>query len=248
MYLLFRFESAQQLSHLQDMGRFMEYVIAYASPDVEPLIDTRALDATVLTEEVAKALPYLYVGWKGTVKLKLGSVANRFKLHTDIFSSLEEENQPDSVAIYNITDEEEANTVKLGQAILRKKLNRHYELEYKSASLQSDMLESATWEQQKDEAIAYTADNSAPVPMLTALAAARSITVAEMVTLVNNAVTAYNTSITTLLAGRQAVEKEIKELTTIASVNKILHTRFGTAMSEAQMLVEGVETPATLNL
>lgn len=248
MYLLFRFEDPKQLQHLQDMGRFMEYVIAYASEDVAPIIDMQALDATVLTEEVAKALPYLYVGWKGTVKLKIGSVANRFKLHTDIFSSLEQENQPDSVAIYTINDEEIANTVKLGQAILRKKLNRHYVEEFKKLNLEADMLETATWEQQKAEAIAYTADSSASVPMLTALAAARSITVAQMVTLVNDAVTAYNTSITNLLAGRQTVEKEIKELTTIASVNKILHTRFGTAMSEAQMVVEGVETPATLNL
>jgi len=248
MYLLFRFESAAQLQHMTDLGRFMEYVIAYAPADVESLIDIGKLDAVVLTEDVAKALPYLYVGWKGTVKLKLGSVANALKLHTDIFSSLEDINQPDNVAIYPINDTEVANTVTLGKAILRKKLELYYVEKFKQLSLGVDVLESATWEQQKAEAVAYTADNTATVPMLAALATARGITTAEMVALVNSAVSSYNTAITTLLAGRQAIEKEIKALATIASINKILHTRFGTSMSEAQKTVEGISDPATINL
>jgi hypothetical protein len=69
-----------------------------------------------------------------------------------------------------------------------------------------------------------------------------------MVTLVNNAVSAYNTSMTTLLANKQTIEKEIKAIDTIGGFNKILHLRFGTSMSEAQMAVEGISDSATINL
>ena len=248
MYLLFRFEDPKQLQHVEDMGRFMEYVIGYVPADLEHVIDITKLDATVIPEAVAKSLPYLYIGWKGTVKLKIGCLADEFKLQRDIFSSLEQENEPDSVAVYTINDTEIANTVLLGAAILRKKLDFIYTEKYKSLSLQADPLESATWEQQKTEAAAFTADNSASVPMLDALATARGITTTAMVTLVNNAVSAYNTSMTTLLANKQAIEKEIKAIDTIGGFNKILHLRFGTSMSEAQMAVEGITDSATINL
>ena len=190
----------------------------------------------------------MYIGWKGTVKLKIGCLADEFKLQRDIFSSLEQENEPDSVAVYTINETEIANTVLLGAAILRKKLDFFYTEKYKSLSLQADPLESATWEQQKTEAAAFTADNSASVPMLDALATARGISTTAMVTLVNNAVSAYNTSMTTLLANKQTIEKEIKAIDTIGGFNKILHLRFGTSMSEAQMAVEGISDSATINL
>ena len=248
MYLLFRFEDPKQLQHVEDLGRFMEYVIGYVPADLEHVIDITKLDATVIPEAVAKSLPYLYIGWKGTVKLKIGCLADEFKLQRDIFSSLEQENEPDSVAVYTINETETANTILLGAAILRKKLDYYYTEKYKSLSLQADPLESATWEQQKNEASAYTADNTASVPMLDALATARGITTAAMVTLVNNAVSSYNTSMTTLLANKQAIEKEIKEINTIGGFNRMLHVRFGTSMSEAQMLVEEITESATINL
>jgi len=248
MYLLFRFEDPKQLQHVEDMGRFMEYVIGYVPADLEHVIDITKLDATVIPEAVAKSLPYLYLGWKGTVKLKIGCLADDFKLQRDIFSSLEQENEPDSVAVYTINETETANTILLGAAILRKKLDFFYTEKYKSLSLQADPLESATWEQQKREALEFAADSSAAVPMLDALATARGITTAAMVTLVTDAVSSYNTSMTTLLANKQTIEKEIKEIDTIGGFNKILHLRFGTSMSEKQMVFEGVTESATINL
>ena len=80
MYLLFRFEDPKQLQHVEDMGRFMEYVIGYVPADLEHVIDITKLDATVIPEAVAKSLPYLYIGWKGTVKLKIGCLADELSL------------------------------------------------------------------------------------------------------------------------------------------------------------------------
>jgi hypothetical protein len=222
----------------------MEYEIAHIDEQLEPHVDLEALDATVITEAVAKSLPFLYVGWKGTIKIKPGSLADELGVE-DLVGSTEDGS---GYTHHTITDTEIANTVELGKVILRKRLNEIYVEKFKKLNLQPDMLELATWDQQKTEAAAYAEDNTAPVPMLTALAAARSITVSEMATLVNNAVAAYNTSVAELLAARQTVEQTIKNMTEIGDFNVLLHTKFGVTMSQAQMEATGVSTPAAITV
>ena len=244
MYIIYKFLNASQRQHQTRIGAFMEYEIAHIDEQLEPHVDLEALDATVILEDVAKALPFLYVGWKGTIKIKPGSLADQLGVE-DLVDSTED----GSIYIHHtITDTEIANTIELGKVILRKRLNEIYIEKFKKLNLQPDMLELATWDQQKTEAAAYVEDNAAPVPMLTALAAARSITVSEMATLVNNAVAAYNTSVAELLAARQTVEQTIKNMTEIGDFNVLLHTKFGVTMSEAQMEATGVSTPAAITV
>jgi hypothetical protein len=244
MYIIYKFLNAAQRQHQTRIGSFMEYEIAHIEDQLEPFVDLEGLDATVITEAVAKALPFLYVGWKGTIKVKSGSLADQLGVE-DLVGSTEE----GSVYVHHtITDTEKANTVELGKVILRKRLNEIYIEKFKKLNLQPDMLELATWDQQKTEAAMYEVDNSADVPMLTALAAARGITLSAMATLVNNAVDAYNTSISSLLAARQGVEQTIKGMTEIGDFNVLLHTKFGVTMSEAQMEATGVSTPAAITV
>ncbi len=66
--------------------------------------------------------------------------------------------------------------------------------------------EVATWDQQKAEADAYTADDSANVPMLAGLAAARGIELAELVTRVHTKADAYSAAAGALLGAKQAAE------------------------------------------
>ena len=56
-----------------------------------------------------------------------------------------------------------------------------------------------TWDQQRSEATAYTADNTVSTPLLSAIATARGITVSELATKVLNNASAYESAYGTLL-------------------------------------------------
>ena len=62
--------------------------------------------------------------------------------------------------------------------------------------------------------------------MLSALATARSITVAEMVTKVNTAIQANQTKIQQLLSAKQQIEKSIKDCSTMIDCWLLLHSKF----------------------
>ena len=70
-------------------------------------------------------------------------------------------------------------------------LDGYYEHRLKTNTLDVTQIEQLSWDQQRKEADAYTADNSASTPLLTKLAEARGISVADMVIKVNNAIDGY---------------------------------------------------------
>jgi hypothetical protein len=65
-----------------------------------------------------------------------------------------------------------------------------------------------TWDQQRSEATAYTADNTVSTPLLSAIATARGITVSELATKILNNASAYESAYGTLL-GRYQKNKDI---------------------------------------
>ena len=69
-----------------------------------------------------------------------------------------------------------------------------------------------SWEQQRTEAIAYTADSGAAVPLITALAAAREITVAVLVTKINANVASYQTAYSASLGKKQKYSDQIETI------------------------------------
>ena len=73
-----------------------------------------------------------------------------------------------------------------------------FNVQFNSLSSGESALEQATWSQQLAEATAYITDNNASTPLLTSLAAARNLTVAQYAQNVVNANAAYTAKVNAL--------------------------------------------------
>jgi hypothetical protein len=124
-------------------------------------------------------------------------------------------------------------------------LDEVYDKRFVQANLPPSGLEGATWPQQKAAALAYSQDSTAEVPMLTALASARNITVSEMATKVLTALTNYNNTIAQLYATKQLRVEQIKACSSIADCNRMLHRHFDLHMPMKQTVDEGLQGEPT---
>ena len=80
------------------------------------------------------------------------------------------------------------------------------------------------------------------------MAEARGITVAEIANKIINAIADYNSKLSTLLAKKQLVEKEIKACQSIEDCKRLLHNRFEISMPVPQIDEEGITTPSKFDL
>ena len=96
-------------------------------------------------------------------------------------------------------------------------------------------LEQLSFEQQKSEAAAWTADNTASTPMLTTMATARGITVSALVSKINTKVAAYNSAVATKLGEQKVLEDEVDAFTTIAQAHAWRHQKLGLTASTEQL-------------
>ena len=90
-------------------------------------------------------------------------------------------------------------------------LEDYYSQQFINLSVNRTSQERATWDAQKAEAIAYTADNTVVTPTLTALANARGTDVATLAAQVLSAVANYNAAVTALFAEQETYTKQLKD-------------------------------------
>lgn len=81
--------------------------------------------------------------------------------------------------------------------------------------------EVASWDQQVKEAESLAANPSAPAPLLTAIAAARGVTVDHLAGLVRAKASAYAVAIGAIIGKRQALEDQLKAAASIDAINAI---------------------------
>jgi len=242
MYLLFKSVDDKVRRNVQIYGQWTLWTIGYIPETHVDILEYKHLNPTVLDEPVAKAWIFIgedrdYISVKdNTVQLEQLNMSN--SMEEDVYKQK-----------YYLTDENKANTTKLMQAIMRKWLDEVYDKRLQSLNLSASELEKDSWAEQRAEAEAYNADNNASCPMLQSLATARGITLAEMVTKVLDAVSAYNDQVATLLAAKQVVETEIKACASIPDCNRLLHNRYDLQMPIQQQEDElGDHQNSTLNL
>lgn len=241
MYILFKTTGSDKLGIIQIVGRVLNYAVGFVPNTHVDIADYNFLKPTVLDEGIAMgwkffALPRDYINVRpGTPQNEQLSVA--------------ESNEPTGEKIkYYLTDEDKANGAAFMRALMRQILDDVYDKRFAQLNLMTSSLEQGTWTQQRTEAEAYQADNSITTPMLSALATARGITVADMATKVLLAVDKYNQDVANLLASKQAVEQEIKQCDTIADCNRLMHNRFDCSMPASQAQAEGVTTSSKFDL
>jgi predicted DNA-binding ribbon-helix-helix protein len=241
MYILFKAVNEQQQGIVQTVGRVLNYTVGQLIDTHTDIADYNHLNPKVLPENVALAWKF-FGTYRDYISVRTGTLQNE---QLQIINSAEATGEKEK---YFLTDEDKANAAEFMKAVMRMMLDEVYDKRFVQANLTSSTLESSTWAEQRKEAEAYNADSSAPVPMLTALAQSRAITVAEMVEKVNSAIAAYNDKIAQLLANKQAREQEIKACQTVADCNRMLHNRFDLTMPGGQQQAEGITTGSKFDL
>jgi hypothetical protein len=139
--------------------------------------------------------------------------------------------------------------VKFNKFVMRKVIADRFSEKMKNLQVEGSDLEVATWEEQKREALAYTADNTASTPMLDILSAGRGIEKSELVTKVLANVESYKTILANLLLEQQLLEDRVRACQTIADCHRLKHEKFGMSMSWQQQQDENIpESPLTLTM
>jgi hypothetical protein len=240
VYLILETKQDLEINPIQRYGTWLHYIVGYLPPEAEDYVDYRRFDATVISEDVANAWKYAGLA-RDFINIRPETLQSN-----QIFAESEE--KPDEKIKYYLTDKDFKNTIEFMKTVLKKILYTHYNKELKKLDIESSILEMSTWEQQKNEAFAYIADNNAATPTLSILARERGITVEELSNKVANKVNQYYESIAILLAKQQKIEQLLKNAESVKDLNRIMHNHFGYSMPVAQKEEEGVTDEPRLDL
>ena len=208
-------------------GAYGVYRIADEHQDMR--LDLDSIGAETLTAAEAKSAIFSDA-YRGYVKIKTGNAI------TDDFPVLESDEDVPTSTRYDMTADDIASGLVYNKILFKKYIRDRFNDKAKDiASARIGNLEQLSFEQQKSEAAAWTADNTASTPMLTTMATARGITVSALVSKINTKVAAYNTAIATKLAEQKVLEDEVDALDTIAKAHKWRHEKLGLTASTEQL-------------
>ena len=192
-------------------------------------LDLDSIGAETLTAAEAKSAIFSDA-YRGYVKIKSGTSIS------DDFPEIESDEDVPSSTRYDMTADDIASGLSFNKILFKKYIRDRFNDKAKDiASARIGNLEQLSFEQQKSEAAAWTADNTASTPMLTTMATARGITVSALVSKINTKVAAYNTAIATKLAEQKVLEDEVDALDTIAKAHKWRHEKLGLTASTEQL-------------
>ena len=148
---------------------------------------------------------------------------------------------------YTLTDADKSNGMEFLKIYNKLVLDRVYNKRLKEEQLHISEIESLSWDQQRKEAESYNADNTASTPLLTKLAEARDITIAQMVSKVDTAIENYYEKLAVLLAKKQKIENEMKACTTLIELHVVNAHRFGFYMNEDWIIEAGYDPTTFVN-
>ena len=120
-----------------------------------------------------------------------------------------------------ISDEEKAVMLERAKERALQRINDGYTAELGAILRDYPDAETKTWDKQESEARAYQADNSAPTPLIDAIAAARDMDKAELVQRVIAKADAWIALSGAATGKRQALEDAIAEAETLEEVEAI---------------------------
>lgn len=239
MFLIFKRIPDRDRGPIEIKGRFLDYDFGYIPETHVDIIPYTHLNATIVDDEIGNDWIFIQA-WNGKISVRGSSLQND---RLNVVSSTE----PEGTKIkYTATEQELANGLIFFKIVMRKMLDEIYDRRF--SKLQPSQLELSTWTSQREEAIAYLADNTASTPTLTALANARNITIDNMANLVYTAIQEYDAEVATLLASKQLVEGEIKNCQSISDCWIIMHNRYGMSMPLPLQQELGITEGSRLNI
>jgi len=241
LFVLLKIKDASGIGWLQSYTSYGAYTVSYILDEYQDArLDLQKLNADVLTHAQAKSGIFADA-YRGYINLKLGT-----SIVEDFPEVVVTEDAPK--VRYDMIADDFAAGVNFNKIVFKKYIRDRFNDKVKELGKNYSVLEQLSLEQQKEEAAKYTANNSASVPMLTTLATARGITVAQLVEKINSKVTSFNSSVATLLGQQKALEDEVDALTDMASCHRWRHTKLGIGASAQQITAEPELGPPALKI
>ena len=269
---MYKLESFQQLPNgIQRVGSYEGYNVAFLDDDI---IEREYLEnlhyAIFPTDEIALAYKFAWVQ-RETISVKKNDNLDTVDWQLDeICQSLEDRIDTEETKAgehyfarsdgdlgvpisqptvrhkikYTLTDTDKSNGLEFLKIYNKLVLDHVYDKRLKEEQLHISEIESVSWDQQRKEAEAYNADNTASTPLLTKLAEARDITIAQMVSKVDTAIENYYEKLSVLLAKKQKIEAELRACSTLLELHVVNAHRFGFYMNEDRITTAGYD-PAT---
>lgn len=241
IHVLLKHQDASGKGWLEAYTSYGAYGV-YAIPDEyqDMRLDLDSIGAETLTAAEARSSIFAD-SYRGYIKIKQGTAIE------DDFPELESDEATPTSTRYDMTAADIASGVTFNKLLFKKYIrDRFNDKEKDIVSARYGKLEQKSFEQQKKEADAWTADNSVSTPMLSTLATARGITVSALVSKINAKVTAYNNAIAAKLAEQKVLEDEVDALTTIAECHAWRHNKLGITASTQQLSEDSsLGAPAT---
>ena len=215
---------------ITDYHSYSSYKIGVVEDEYQDMrVELDHINADALPADLARFSIFANA-YGGTIKLRVGSEP------ADDYPQLGISEDPDANKyVHTLTSDEVAGAVAFNHYIFKRIIRDRYNQKFKELSKWSSSLEQATWEQQKSEAAAWTADNSASTPMLSTMATARGLTVSALVAKINTKLTSYNNALATQLAEQKDLEDEVDALADIAACHKWRHEKLGIGVTAAQL-------------
>ena len=137
-----------------------------------------------------------------------------------------------------VDDERRAAVMSAMRYIAKAVIEEEFDKKFMELDMSSQM-ESLSFELQYEEAVLFKKDSSASVPLLTALANSREVSVEQMADLILGGRNNFKTKITDLLVKMNELKMKFKTAPTIRDLNRLYEDYFGVAMPETQAREEG---------
>ena len=230
IHVLVKHQDASGKGWLEAYTSYGAYGVYSIPEDYQDMrLDLDSIGAEILTPAEAKSSIFADA-YRGYIKIKQGTAI------ADDFPEIESDEDVPTSTKYDMTADDIASGLSFNHIVFKKYIRDRFNDKAKDiVSARVGDLEQLSFEQQKSEAAAWTADNSASVPMLTTMATARGISVADLVGKINAKVTAYNSAVATKLAEQKVLEDEVDALDTIAKCHEWRHKKLGITASTQQL-------------
>lgn len=156
-----------------------------------------------------------------------------------VYNSVEDNPQEGVKKIVLDVDDERRNAVINAMRLVAKAvIEEEFDKKFMELDTSSNM-ESYTFELQYEEALLYTKDKNADIPLLTALAEAREISIDQMADKIISARNCFKQKVTSLLKQMTEIKFKFKNAATIRDLNRLYEDYFSIAMPESQAIEEG---------
>lgn len=244
LHILFKPTTTPPAGYIRVIGTYMNYNIGRIE-DIycDHRVELNKIDAVVIPNDIAPGFKFADI-YLDRMSIRKGSHIMQE------FPDLMQSDEPESEKVrYYLTAEDKELGVKFNKFVMNKIIADRFSERFKELFVDASILEKATWEEQKREALLYQQDNNAQTPLLDVLATGRNISKADLATKILNKVNEYNTKLANLLVEQQLLEQRVKACVTIPDCHRLRHEKFGVSVSYQQQQDENIPvTPLTLKM